>query len=670
MVAGWNDLAQKSPLAQADWSSYFQDQVPSTGWWNQVQAPFAYGQGTRTGQGMDYDPGSVGDMYTPTSSLSFEMISGDIDQYMAREHPELFDFTADWQQGGVAGVGKVAESPGFGQFGQDPGVYGEIQAAASKHGVPANFLQAIIAAESSGDWAGNGNRTWNGRPQSGPLLPYIGVFQDTAMSRTGMSAQQFQALVGDRPGQIDLLARVLRSQYDELHTKNPKWGWSNVASYHYSGFADPVANPWSDESGNGSNLAYMTKITNWWKDLDRQAGNTWSDYTSTGQNTGVGSPNSREWAPVNQWDPMVAAAAQKYGVPANLIKAIMRTESGGDATAVSPQGATGLMQVMPFHVNGDQSVLLDPAQNIDVGTRILMDNYRTYGTWEMAAQAYLGLGGADAHGTTSSVYWGRVKSYWDELNADGSGMFGGAPGPSGPMLQTEAVWGGLPYSISQKNGYSDFAVNEHPEWYEYSVGVLGYMGHPGDDVAIPEGTTLYAPQGGTVILDGNTGSYTYGGGDGPHSGELRIRLDNGDELILGHTQSIGVRVGDRVEPGQAVAVSGWAGTGDHLHLEYRTPDPAMSSGWRSVDPFEALSGQFTGKHQGARTGLGYTQPLTFQALMRAGASGAAIPDGPVYSMGGGRSSWNSWLRRAMAGAIPSGTGSSPYKYTYALADAF
>src|SRR5690606_26982209 len=108
------------------------------------------------------------------------------------------------------------------------------------------------------------------------------------------------------------------------------------------------------------------------------------NFTSTGQGTGVGSPNNAQWAPVNQWDRMVAGASQKYGVPANLIKAVMRFESNGNANAVSPQGATGLMQVMPFHVGGDQSALFNPETNIDVGTRILMDNYRRYGSWEMA----------------------------------------------------------------------------------------------------------------------------------------------------------------------------------------------------------------------------------------------------------------------------------------------
>ena len=43
----------------------------------------------------------------------------------------------------------------------------------------------------------------------------------------------------------------------------------------------------------------------------------------------------------------IAEAAQRFGVPASWIRAVMRAESDGNVREVSPKGAMGLMQIMP-----------------------------------------------------------------------------------------------------------------------------------------------------------------------------------------------------------------------------------------------------------------------------------------------------------------------------------
>src|SRR3954466_3490922 len=65
-------------------------------------------------------------------------------------------------------------------------------------------------------------------------------------------------------------------------------------------------------------------------------------------------------------------AAALYNVPAELVRAVIWAESGGDAGAVSHAGAIGLMQLMP-RTAGDMYVQdpIDPAQNISGGTRYL-----------------------------------------------------------------------------------------------------------------------------------------------------------------------------------------------------------------------------------------------------------------------------------------------------------
>ena len=74
-------------------------------------------------------------------------------------------------------------------------------------------------------------------------------------------------------------------------------------------------------------------------------------------------------------------AAQLHRVDFELLQALIATESGFDANAVSPRGAIGLMQVMPptaeqYGVVGDarqpiEKRLTDPRINLQAGTRYL-----------------------------------------------------------------------------------------------------------------------------------------------------------------------------------------------------------------------------------------------------------------------------------------------------------
>ncbi len=56
---------------------------------------------------------------------------------------------------------------------------------------------------------------------------------------------------------------------------------------------------------------------------------------------------------LDRWNPIVREAAQKHGIPAMWLRAVMRNETGGrtvtagDVPIVSQAGAQGLMQIMP-----------------------------------------------------------------------------------------------------------------------------------------------------------------------------------------------------------------------------------------------------------------------------------------------------------------------------------
>ncbi len=96
---------------------------------------------------------------------------------------------------------------------------------------------------------------------------------------------------------------------------------------------------------------------------------------------------------------LVRHAATTHQVDFALLKALIATESGFDAHAVSPKGAIGLMQVIPDTANryglmGNRKVsvqtkLKDPKTNLHTGTRYLRDLLTMFpGQLELALAAY------------------------------------------------------------------------------------------------------------------------------------------------------------------------------------------------------------------------------------------------------------------------------------------
>jgi soluble lytic murein transglycosylase-like protein len=95
------------------------------------------------------------------------------------------------------------------------------------------------------------------------------------------------------------------------------------------------------------------------------------------------------FADPDSYDDLIRGAADQFGVPFALIKAVIRVESHFNPRAVSPKGARGLMQIMPVNFSSlSVTDPFDPSQNIMAGTRYLrqmLDRYQQQVTLALAA---------------------------------------------------------------------------------------------------------------------------------------------------------------------------------------------------------------------------------------------------------------------------------------------
>lgn len=116
-------------------------------------------------------------------------------------------------------------------------------------------------------------------------------------------------------------------------------------------------------------------------------------------------------------------------------------------------------------------------------------------------------------------------------------------------------------------------------------------GHSGVDLALEVGTPIHSPIDGEVIAvrdlgDENAGRY------------VKIRDENGEtDLIFGHLSEFKVKVGDHIDKGDLIALSGNTGrsTGPHLHFgakDSATGEVIDPGHW--VDIFQEISEQILG----------------------------------------------------------------------------
>ncbi|HEY7948625.1 MAG TPA: NlpC/P60 family protein [Acidimicrobiales bacterium] len=121
--------------------------------------------------------------------------------------------------------------------------------------------------------------------------------------------------------------------------------------------------------------------------------------------------------------PLFESAAATSGVPASLLAAVAKQESGFNAGAVSSAGAQGIMQLMPSTASGLGVNAFDPTQAIGGAAQLLGSYLQQYnGSVSLALAAYNAGPGAVAQ-------YGGVPPYAQTTNYVNSilGMLGATP---------------------------------------------------------------------------------------------------------------------------------------------------------------------------------------------------------------------------------------------------
>lgn len=132
--------------------------------------------------------------------------------------------------------------------------------------------------------------------------------------------------------------------------------------------------------------------------------------------------NSAESTPKTEIEGFIKKYSKENNIDENLVKAVVKAESGFNSKAKSPVGALGLMQLMPSTAKGlGVNNPLDAEQNIAGGTKYLKNLLKNFdGKVDLALAAYnAGSGAVKKYGgvppyNETQNYVKRVLNYQKE----------------------------------------------------------------------------------------------------------------------------------------------------------------------------------------------------------------------------------------------------------------
>lgn len=227
-------------------------------------------------------------------------------------------------------------------------------------------------------------------------------------------------------------------------------------------FIDSSASDWGNRFIDDPNQD-MGFGGNKYTEMASQVGQGFGGAQSPGANYGGVTTVGGAWSALDAHNNEIAAAAAKFGVPANLLKSMINRESSGN-WARDNRIHTGLrnQRMLPFvgifestanswGLSFDQMVGNKQAQ-IDGMAKILQGLSNQYGGYENAAHVYFGgeqaLNGGftDEFGMKSDTYGQTAINDWkmlDQKAGFSSGLGDGGVGSS--IVQTAMQYVGVPY---------------------------------------------------------------------------------------------------------------------------------------------------------------------------------------------------------------------------------
>ncbi len=120
---------------------------------------------------------------------------------------------------------------------------------------------------------------------------------------------------------------------------------------------------------------------------------------------------------VRYWETDILSWSKDWSLDPLLVATVMQIESCGDPQAISPAGAQGLFQVMPFHFASDEK-MLNPSINAQRGLAYLSQSYqKANGDITLTLAGYNG-----GHGqiTQDPTFWPEETKHYTTW---GSGIY-------------------------------------------------------------------------------------------------------------------------------------------------------------------------------------------------------------------------------------------------------
>lgn len=136
-------------------------------------------------------------------------------------------------------------------------------------------------------------------------------------------------------------------------------------------------------------------------------------------------PSDKSQGRLTRYDSHIREAAALYRLPEAFIRAVIQVESNYDPRALSPAGAHGLMQLMPFTAERMMVTdIMDPRQNIMGGSRYLRilanlfngDIHLTVAAYNAGEGAVIRYGGIPPYEETQN-YVVRVLEKFEQYQA-------------------------------------------------------------------------------------------------------------------------------------------------------------------------------------------------------------------------------------------------------------